>query len=111
MADTIGTRRRQLPSKGANANDTREQDRRDTFDKGGFNVQGTDISFTSPATISSAGNAMPTGLIAGDLIKVTGSGVNNRIWEVATVAAGSITVIPQKITTESAGALIDIRMV
>lgn len=111
MADTIGTRVRQLHSKSSSLNDTRKDNRRNTFDKGGYNVQGADISFTSSNTIASAGNAFPTGLAAGQLIQVMGSSLNDSVWQVATVAAGSITVLPAQIQTESAGALIDIRTV
>ena len=111
MAETIGTRVRQLISKGANANDTRRQSVRQTSDRGGLNVQGTDISFTAPNTFTSAGNAFPTGLQTGDLIQVIGSSLNSRIWEVVTDAAGTITVNPSQVQTESAGALIDIRTV
>jgi hypothetical protein len=107
----IGTRVRQLISKSASANQTRRNITRITTDNGGFEVQGTDVSFTSPATISSAGNAFPTGLKAGNLIVVTGSALNSRTWELATVSAGSLTVVQQQVQTESAGPLIDVRTV
>lgn len=107
----IGTRIRQLINKGANANNTRYNSSRIATDNGGLEVQGTDISFTAPNTISSAGNAFPT-IAAGQLITVTGgTGDNSRTWEVVTSAAGTITVNPQRIVNESAGALFDIRTV
>lgn len=109
MTDTIGTRVRQLHTRGASLNETRKDNGSNTFDKGGYNVQGTDISFTASDTIASAGNAFPTGLAAGQNIMVTGSTLNDRVWKVETVAAGTITVSPAQIQAESAGALIDIR--
>ncbi len=110
MADTIGTRVRQLISAGANLNDTREQTSRPTQDVGGLNEQATDISFTSSDTISSAGSGFPT-FTAGTLIQVIGSPLNSRVWSVVTSSASTITVLPAQIQTESAGALIDIRTV
>jgi len=110
MADTIGTRVRQLISNSANLNDTREPMSRPTQDVGGLNEQGTDISFTSANTISSAGSGFPT-LTAGSMIQVLGSPLNSRVWQVVTSSASTITVLPAQIQTESAGALIDIRTV
>lgn len=107
--DSIGTRVRQLISRSGALNDTRQNESRNTQDKGGYNVQGTDISFTSPNTIASAGNAFPTGLKAGDMITITGSGANDRQWLIATSAAGSLTVLPAQIQSAVAGPLIDIR--
>lgn len=108
---TIGTRIRSFPSKNITLNNTRRNFTRLNTDNGGLEVQGTNISFTAPATISSAGNAFPT-IPVGQLIQVTGgSGQNGRVFEVVTSAAGTITVNPQQIVTESAGALIDIRTV
>lgn len=110
MADTIGTRVRQLISNGANLNDTRKQTSIPTQDVGGLNETATDISFTSADTITSVGSTFPT-LTAGALIQVVGSPLNSRIWQVVTSSASTITVLPAEIQTESAGALIDIRTV
>ena len=110
MADTIGTRVRQLISNSANLNNTREQMSRPTQDVGGLNETATDISFTSTDTISSAGSGFPT-FTAGTLIQVIGSPLNSRVWQVVTSSASTITVLPAQIQTESAGALIDIRAV
>lgn len=108
MGDTIGTRVRQLFTRGASLNDTRTDRRRNTQDKGGLNVQATDISFTAPDTISSAGSGFPT-IATGQNIRVVGSSLNDRQWKVVTSSASTITVRPAQIQNESAGALIDIR--
>ena len=110
MADTIGTRVRQLYSRGASLNDTRGQSSRPTQDKGGLNVLGTDISFTAPNTITSAGSGFPT-FSVGANIEVIGSASNGRTFKVVTSSASTITVEPAQVTNESAGALIDIRTV
>ena len=110
MADTIGTRVRQLISRSGSLNDSRRNVNRNTQDKGGFNVQGTDISFTAPDTIASAGNAFPS-FTVGSNILVTGSALNSRQFKIVTAAAGSITVEPALVQNESAGALMDIRTV
>lgn len=110
MADTIGTRVRQLISNSSNLNDTRKQSSLPTQDVGGLSEQGTDISFTSADTISSAGSGFPT-FTAGALIQVMGSPLNSRVWQVVTSSASTITVLPAQIEAESAGALIDIRTV
>ena len=110
MADTIGTRVRQLISNSANLNETRKQSARPTQDLGGLNETATDTSFTSADTITSAGSAFPT-FAVGSLIQVVGSPLNSRIWKVVTSSASTITVLPAQIQTESAGALIDIRTV
>lgn len=111
MVDTIGTRARQLDARSGALNDTRKEQSRNTFDKGGFNVQGVDIAFATTDTITSVANAFPTGLAAGQMIEITGSVLNSRQWRVATVAAGTITVTPAQIQLEAAGPLIDIRTV
>ncbi len=108
---TIGTRTRALDARSGALNNMRTNATRDSQDLGGYNVQGTDIAFVSADTITSAGNAFPTGLAAGQLIAVTGSPLNSRQWRVATVAAGTITVTPAEVQAEVAGALIDIRTV
>lgn len=110
MADTIGTRVRQLITRSASLNDTRSKTRYASQDAGGLNEVGTDISFTASNTIASAGNGFPT-IAAGSNIEVVGSPLNSRIWKVVTSAAGSITVEPAQIQTESAGAKINIRTV
>ena len=110
MADTIGTRTRQLISRSASLNDSRRSHNRITQDKGGLNVQGTDISFTASDTISSAGSGFPT-FGVGANIEVIGSSLNSRTYKVVTSSASTIIVEPALIQNESAGALIDIRTV
>lgn len=110
MSETIGTRARQLITRSASLNDSRRRVNRATQELGGENVQGTDISFTAPATISSAGNAFGVFAVGQD-IKITGAASNSRTFKIATAAAGSLTVEPALVVTESAGALMDIRTV
>jgi hypothetical protein len=100
----IGTRDSQRISKGASQNstlrDTRIISRLDV-------IKGTTISFTSGATISDSGNGLGS-VGVGDLIQVRGSPKNSRTWEVTAAAAGSLTVLPAMVTTESAGAALQI---
>lgn len=61
------------------------------------------ISFTAPDTISDSANGL--GIFAiGDIIEVEGStsGLNDGIYEVATAAIGSLTLVEQTITTQGA---------
>ncbi len=100
----VGTRIRQLISRGASNNTSRRShlkvNERDT-------IQATDISFTSPATIASAGSGF--GRLAVDsIITVLGSPLNSRDFVVETASAASITVSPAVVSTESAGATIQI---
>lgn len=64
---------------------------------------GTDVSFTSPSTITTAGALDFSTLVAGDLIIVTStSGLNDGTYEVNTANATDITVTAATITTETA---------
>lgn len=110
MAESIGTRVRQLISRSASLNNSRESVSRKTQDKGGFNVQGVDISFTAPNTISSAGNAFPS-FGVGSNVEIVGSTLNSRVFKIVTSAAGTLTVEPALVQSEIAGPLIDIRTV
>lgn len=100
----VGTRIRQLISRGASSNMSRRSqlkvNERDT-------ITATDISFTSPATITSAGSGFGK-LAVGGIITVLGSPLNSRDYLIETAAAGSVTVSPAILTTESAGATIQI---
>ena len=100
----VGTRIRQLISRGASSNMSRRQqlkvNERDT-------ITATNISFTSPGTIASAGSGFGR-LAAGGIITVLGSPLNSRDYVVETAAAGSVTVSPAVVSTESAGATIQI---
>lgn len=100
----IGTRVRQLISRGASIN----MSRRPHLKTNAVNtITATDISFTSPGTIGSAGSGFGA-LAAGGVITVLGSPLNSRDYLVETSAADSITVSPALLTTESAGATIQI---
>ncbi len=100
----VGTRIRQLISRGASINMSRRSqlkvNERDT-------ITATDISFTSPGTIASAGSGFGR-LAAGGVITVLGSPLNSRDYVVATASASSVTVLPALLTTESAGATIQV---
>lgn len=70
------------------------------------------ISFTAPDTISDSGLGL--GIFSvGDYIRVSGStgGLNDGIYQVDTVAAGTITLIEQTITTQGAGPSVTLREV
>jgi hypothetical protein len=105
----IGTRRRQLVARSARSNESRRMSNL-YRPADGSSVIGTDISFTSPGTIASVGNAFGN-IAAGQLIGVSGSSSNSRTFVVETASAGSITVSPALITTESAGASIQVMVV
>ena len=101
---SIGTRTRQLNSQSANANFSR----RKSIKRNGLNtITATDISFTNPGTIASAGSGFAR-LAVGTVISVLGSALNSRDYVVATSSAASITVLPALITTEAAAPLIQI---
>lgn len=100
----VGTRIRQLNARGASSNTSRrQQSRNNEIDT----ITATDISFTSPATIASAGSGFGK-LAVGGIITVAGSPLNSRDYVIETAAAGSITVSPTVVSTESAGATIQI---
>ena len=100
----VGTRIRQLISRGAASNmSRRSQLKVNELDT----ITATDISFTSPGTIASAGSGFGR-LAAGGVITVLGSPLNSRDYVIETAAAGSVTVLPALITTESAGATIQV---
>lgn len=100
----VGTRIRQLIARGASSNMSRRNQLKvnetDT-------IRGTDISFTNPVTIASAGSGFGR-LAAGSIITVLGSPLNSRDYVVETASASSITVSPAIVSTESAGATIQI---
>ncbi len=91
----IGTRIRQLIARGASSNMSRRSQLKvnetDT-------IRGTDISFTNPGTIASAGSGFGR-LAAGSIITVLGSPLNSRDYVVETASAASITVSPAVVST------------
>lgn len=65
-------------------------------------VTDTTISFTSPDTIGDTNSGL--GIFAsGDRIRISGTVNNDGVYTVDTAAAGTVTLIEQTITTESAG--------
>ena len=106
----LGTRVRQTISEGADANDSRNPDSDFSRDVGGQVLEGTTISFTAPDTIADSGNGLAVFAI-GDKIRISGSASNDRILRVLTVAAGTITTDNQTVTTEAAGATVELRAV
>lgn len=100
----IGTRTRRLAARSASQNDSRRpQLRANNRDA----ITATDISFSNPATIASAGSGFGS-IAVGSVIRVGGSPLNSREYYVETSSAASITVTPALISTESAGATIQI---
>lgn len=100
----VGTRIRQLISRTGSSNNSRRcQLKVNTLNT----ITATDISFTSSGTIASAGSGFGN-ITAGGIITVGGSPLNSRDYVVSTAAAGSLTVLPAVISTESAGATIQV---
>jgi hypothetical protein len=88
---------------GSRRNQTRLQRR----DGAGGILLGTTISFTSANTIADSGNGLAL-FNVGATIRIRGSARNSRTFDVVTSAAGSLTVRPAVVTTESAGPSITI---
>lgn len=105
MVDVVGTRVRNGSGLSAASNNSRRSVNsvylRDLI------VTGTDISFTSPGTIASAGNAFGN-FTPQMFIEIVGSPLNSRLYEITAAAAGSLTVVPALITSEVAGATIQV---
>lgn len=110
MGRTIGTRVRQGISLGASSVESRKDSQRTTRDPGGATLQGTTVGFSNPSTITDSGNGLAR-FTPGAIINIVGSVSNNRQFTVVTSAAGTLTVTPGRVTTESAGAFVDIRTV
>lgn len=111
MADwENGTRRLNGISRGASLNETRNNKGvRPTQDQGGANLAANTISFTAPNIIADSGNGLGVFTYAGQQLIVEGSASNDRRYIVLTTGAGSITVEPSQVTSESAGALMYLR--
>ena len=102
------TRVEQQKFEGAGLNLTRRQHNTGSREKGsGVVVKGTGISFTGSATIADSGNGLAQ-FAVGSTIIVKGSPLNSRRWRVTASAAGSLTVTPAQVQSESAGATIEI---
>ena len=102
------TRVSQRVRRSASLNETRKDSRISEREPGsGVVIRGTTISFSSTNTIADSANGLGQ-LAVGARICVRGSPLNSRDFEVATSAAGSITVIPAQVQTEAAGGPIEI---
>lgn len=113
MRGLAGTRTRQISGRGGSLRESGRFSRNIERDKGITRVEGTTVSFTGATnTIADSGNGLG-GFVVGQKILVSGAAqnANNGIVEVATVAAGELTVIPTgKLVDESAGANIEVRV-
>lgn len=103
----MSTRTSQRLGRSASLNDSRRTQGRISVDKGGATRTATTISFTGPGTIADSGNGLAAFGVNAQ-IEVRGSPKNSRIFRVTASAAGSLTVQPAQVTTESAGASITI---
>jgi hypothetical protein len=109
MTTSIGTRTRNGLVKGASCNMSRRSV--NSYRPKDSVVVGTDISFTNAtSTIASAGSAFGS-IQAGQLVRVKGSPLNSRDYQVVTASAAAITVLPAVITDEVAGASITVEEV
>lgn len=99
-----GTRTRQLIARGASSNTSRRSVSRSNLTE---TITATDISFTNPSTIASAGSGFGA-ISVGSVIRVIGSPLNSREYLVGAAAADSLTVSPALIQDEVAGATIQI---
>ena len=70
----------------------------------GLTLKVTTVSFTSTGTIADSGSGMA--FSAGDVIEVRGSPLNSRRYAVTAASAGSLTVAPGVVSSESSGAAI-----
>lgn len=105
---SIGTRVRQLISRHGACNQSRRDILPQYNDVGGATTIGTGIAFTSTNTITDSNNGLAK-FAAGQLIEILGSNRNSRTFLVETSAAGTLTVSPAVVTTESAGPTIIVR--
>lgn len=81
-----------------------------TVSNPGLHVTAATISFTATATIADSGNGLAA-FTPNTSIRVSGNTANARDYVVLTSAAGTLTVHPGFIATESAGELITIEQV
>lgn len=95
---TIGTRKRNSSALSAASNVSRKNQNAQRTDKGGLVASLTDVTFTSPDTIQSAGGGLPV-VGVGQLIEIVGAPQNSRTYRVVTSTDGTMTVNPQFITT------------
>ncbi len=105
------TRVEQTRAEGAAANLSRRDLQNIERDpQSSLNVKGTGISFTNPGTIADSGNGFGV-FIVGDRVEVRGSPANSRVYKLTAASAGSLTVVPAVVTSESAGPTITVRRI
>lgn len=106
-----GTRVRQNFTRGAALNDTRRAAGNIERDKGIVRVEGNTLSFTSTATIADSGNGLG-GMVVGRPFLVSGAtlNANNRLFLPTAVAAGSLTVEPALVATDTGTSVTEVRM-
>lgn len=110
MANSIGTRNSERLAQGASANDDGNFTRQNASELMG-SVVGT-LSFTASNTIADSGNNfVARGFEVGDAVRVVGSPLNSRDYVVQTVSAGSMTVLPAVVRSESNNSVQYIRRV
>lgn len=106
---STGTRQNQRVDHGAKLNETRYYNCYPSQNQGGPNYIATTISFTAPNTIADSANGLGF-LTVGQIFRIQGSGINDRMFEVLTTGAGSITVEPStQVQTLAAGPKIILR--
>lgn len=103
-----GTRNRKCRAFSGAVNLTRELQSSVSCDKGGANIRSANISFTGGATIADSGNGFGV-FTADEAVLVQGSAANNRVFNMDTVAAGSIATLPAQVTTAAASPTIHMR--
>lgn len=102
----MSPRLKSISSLSAAGNETRSRGTDFDRDPGGPHISATTISFTAPDTIGDSGNGFL--FAAGNVIEIAGSPANSGRMAVVTASAGTLTVPSGRITSESAGAVIDI---
>lgn len=108
---TIGTRKRQLHTRGASLNNTRRSVNPNRQDEGGLVYEAATIAgVNSTNSFDDSAGALPV-FAAGSLIEVVGLESNSRQWRVVSSDADSVVVDGGVVTDESEGASVLIRSV
>lgn len=109
MTMSIGSRVRNNTVKSASCNTSRRFAQSFAMPDG--HIYGTDISFTAAtSTISSAGAGL-LNMVAGQLVRVRGSALNSREYQVVSNNGTDMVVLPGVLSDEAAGATIAMRKV
>jgi hypothetical protein len=94
--------------KGGVTNNTRRPSSSVSQDRGGATIKSTGIAFVASSTFTDSNNGFAAVQI-GMRVKVRGSALNSRAWEVIGKASdGQIAVRPQQVQAEAAGAAVTI---